>query len=490
MSKKKKNYSTGPKSRPSRPAGTAGAAGPAASTRPGNPTGGAINGAVGRAARELKSTAEARLLAQFGRWYATHLDTRRGKEDTHGEVEAVLATLDVLMDMTRTLGPRMTLATPTARTVQALIDYTIQLSASTGSDDVSDADGADLTVENMSGDDSLSDGLAETERMELSERVEALVDVLEHYLDFLGETSSWRASDDEYNASYAVLAHAINTLTVVGEFVSLLLHAVGAVEAVAPDRQLLALNALPIVAGVDGLLEWLGTSKPVTSTGSVRLADIQRIAALIGLNAVGERGAANSELAHSLYEVATASTPGEASPNTEPQPAGTMWDISALGTWWVTLSQAGIISVGATTVRPGAEAGEWRSADAAAQLSIRSEFVERYVQEWLEREATNESPESAHTLTRVISMLVAAVDPEVLSSNGSARVADAVDGELHYDAADAPAAFSASMVMHQLAKAGLLESAQAEDGTTRYLAPEALRPTLALTISPLVEALA
>ncbi len=466
MSKKKKHNSTGPKSRTPRPAGSARTSSSASS--------------VSRASREVKSTAEARLMSQFARWYMQHLDTV-DEEDTHGELEAMLGTLDVLMDMTRTLGPRMTLATPTPHTLQTLIDHTIQLS-----DEQHDV--AALAAEVESNFDMDADEL-DPDELELSDRIEALVDVLEHYLDFLSETNGWRASDDEFNASYAVLAQAVNDLTVAGAMVGLLLEAIDGVETVAPAEQLRALNALPIIAGVDGLLSWLGESKPVTATGSVRLADIQPVAALIGINAVGKRGAENSDLAHHLYEAATANTPVDAASDAEPQPACTMWDISALGTWWVTLSQAGIIAVGATTVRPGPDASAWRSEDATEQLSARSDFVERYVQEWLEREATNDSPAAAHTLTRVISMLVAAVSPDTLALSGSAAVADAIDEELHYDSEDASAAFAASLVLHQLTKAGLLETVQAPDGTARYTAAEELRPTLALTIAPLVAAL-
>ena len=86
-------------------------------------------------------------------------------------------------------------------------------------------------------------------------------------------------------------------------------------------------------------------------------------------------------------------------------------------------------------------------------------------------------------------MLVAAVSPHTLPMLGSAGVADVIDEELRYDADDAPATFAASLVMHQLTKAGLLETQPADDGTSRSIVPIALRPTLALTVSPLVSAL-
>lgn len=478
MSKSKKHKSTGPKSRSSRPA---------SSPRPDASSGATgASPAAGRSSREAKSTAESRLLAQFARWYTAHLDTVE-QHDSHGDVEAVEGTLDVLIDMTRMLGPRMTLALPTARTLQALINHTIKLSEEDS--DFSSLTAGALAESGLAFDDGADGDDDRDDELELSERIEALVDVLEHYLDFLSETSSWRASDDEYNASYAVLAQAINDLTVAGAMVGLLREAVEDIDEVDPAEQLLALNALPIIAGVDGVIEWLGAGRAVTEDGSMLLDEIQQVAALIGIRAVGVHGADTTDLAHHLYEVATEAILGDDPAEAEPQQASSVWDVSALGTWWATLSQVGIIDVDDTTVRPGSEVNMWRSADAAEQLSFRSHFVDRYVQEWLEHEAESGAASAPHTLTRLISMFVGAVSPHTLPMLGSAAVAHVVDEELHYDSDDAPAVFAASLVMHQLTKAGLFETHNAADGTARSIIPEALRPTLARTISPLVAAL-
>ncbi|SDT15931.1 hypothetical protein [Microterricola viridarii] len=452
MSQQKKSRSTGPKSRPSRPASPSGQA--------------------HRGARETPSTAEARLLAQFATWYARHL-TEIDDAESHGSLESMHGTLGVLMEMTRTLGPRMTLATPTARTLQALLDYVIEL----GRDGAAPAETARADLD-----------ASDEDELDLRDRVEALVEVLEHYLDFLSETRSWRASDADFDAAYDVLDDAIAEYTPVGEMVGLLLDALTEVEQVPPAEQLQALDALPIVQGVDGLLAWVGRGRPILRTGALQLADIQTVAALIGINAVGQPGAENTDLAHHLYEMATAGTPGAFDPEAEPRQAGSMWDLSDLSAWWAALAQSGITEVTATTVRPGPTAAQWQAADATERLAARTELIDNYVQEWLDSEAENEAPTTAQTLTRIIAVLAGAICPAALPAAGSAEIAELVDAELDFEA-NATASFAASLVLHQLSRAGLFEARSADDGTERLLVPAALRPALAAVVGPLAASL-
>lgn len=404
---------------------------------------------------------------QFAAWYSVHLT--QVDDDSHGNLESMHGTLRIFMEMTRSLGPRVTLATPNARTLQALIDFVLGL----GAEPVPGSSAPDL---------------ADDDDLELGDRVEAMVEVLEHFLDFLVETGSWRASEDEIDASYEVLDAALADHTPSSETMDALFSALLDIEPVPPTVQLQALDALPIIAGVDRLLQWIGRSKPITSTGALRLGDIQAVAALIGINAVGKRGAEDSELSQLLYELATAPTPSAQSTGAEPRPAGSMWQLSELSVWWVALSQAGIINVGATTVRPGSAVASWHAADAAERLAARSDLLDLYVQEWLENEAESGSPSAQQSITRIVIVLAAALSPQLLPGLSSTAIIERAESEFGFGA-NAAAELSASLVLHYLRRAGLLTAMPADDGTDRLVVPVAVRPALTAVLLPLATAM-
>ncbi len=448
MSQKKKR-STGPKSRPSRSASPA---------RHGS--------------RDTRSTAESRLLVQFAGWYVLHLaDVGGGEEhdEEHGELDDVHETLGMLMDLTRTLGPRHTLAAPSAHTLEELLDLVMMLGDDAASDDDGLA-GPDLDAE-----------------ITASDRLAALVDVLAHYLDFLSETDNWRASEADFEASYAVLDQmslADLTAGVLGE----LFEALDDAPAVPADAQLHALQQLPVVAGVDRVLGWIGRSKPVTGTGGLRLADIEPVAALIGLHVVGQKGAVAATSGDANMEFALDTMLGRPHSPDAPTLVGSMWDDAPLSTWWITLSLTGLLDVGATTVRPGSESVSWHATDAAEQLAARTGFVDQYVQEWFENEAALDLESTPHILIRVLTMLTAALSPEVLPELGTAAITDLVDEELGF-ATSFGAAMRSSMVLTHLRTAGLLVPEPAADGTERFLVPAALRPAVRRGLRPSIDAL-
>lgn len=439
MSQKKKKRSTGPKSRPS---------------RAGSP--------ARHDSRERRSTAESRLLVQFAAWYTLHL-AEVDPDDVHGELADVQETLAMLMDMTRTLGPGHTLATPVARTLEELLDLTVLLGEEAASDGV---DGLDLSS---------------------GEQLAALVDVLAHYLDFLSETNSWRASDAEFEASYAALdtmSLADLTAGLLGDLFAALDH----LPAVPAAEQLHALQQLPVVAGVDRVLAWVGQGKPVTGTGGLRLADIEPVAALIGLHVVGQKGAVAARTGDADVEFALDTVLGRPHSPDAPSVVGSMWDDAPLSTWWIALSLTGLLDVGAASARPGATAASWHRADAAEQLASRTGFVDQYVQEWFENEAALDLESTPHILIRVLTMLSAAISPEVLPELGTAAITDLVDEELGFETSFA-SAMRSSMVLAHLRAAGLVVPEPAPDGTERFVVPAALRPAVRRGLRPSIDAL-
>lgn len=100
---------------------------------------------------------------------------------------------------------------------------------------------------------------------------------------------------------------------------------------------------LPIISAVTGLMEWVGTSRPVTPAGLVRRADIAEVARLLGIDAVG--------VARVLDGIEVDG----------PRRVQSMSELPELRAWWEALQVSELIEVTATRVRPGAAAGSWRS---------------------------------------------------------------------------------------------------------------------------------
>ncbi|AMB59174.1 hypothetical protein [Microterricola viridarii] len=415
---------------------------------------------------------------QFSVWYALHLAEVDDAEE-HGELADVHETLGILMDMTRTLGPRHTLATPYAHTLEELLDLVAAL-----------GDEAAAGGETARGDEAeAADEMAAEFDNEFGrgERLEALVDVLAHYLDFLSETDSWRASDANFEASYQVLDD-----TTFADFRTGVLGALFAALEDAPvvpaDAQLQALHQLPIITGVDGVLDWIGRGKPVTGTGGLRLADIAPVAALIDHNVVGKKGASAANAGDADMEMALDAMLGRPHSAGEPAVVGSMWDDAPLSTWWIALSLTGILDVGNTVARPGVAAARWRSADAAEHLAARIDFIDQYVQEWFENEAELDLEATPHVLLRVLTMLASAVTPEVLPELGTAAITDLVDEELGFELSFGASKKSGTVLSH-LRAAGLVVPEPAADGTERFLVPEALRPAVRRGFLPSIASL-
>lgn len=93
---------------------------------------------------------------------------------------------------------------------------------------------------------------------------------------------------------------------------------------------------------VGSLLDWIGEGRKVTETGTVRRADIQDFASLLGLQVIG---------------VAKKLPSGEADPSVTY--VRSMSEEPALNAWWEALQSAGLIQVGITKVHAGPLVDEW-----------------------------------------------------------------------------------------------------------------------------------
>ncbi|MEO6310046.1 MAG: plasmid pRiA4b ORF-3 family protein [Leifsonia sp.] len=407
--------------------------------------------------RSGPSTIESQLLRQFPRWYDAHLreiaevdDAHR--HDFHASGDQILALLTLLFDVTRMLGHKHTLAAPTAPTLAALLDTT------------------------------------ETE-FGFAENLTAVIDALLHYVEFLDETDAWAASDAEFEASYELLQEVEEELDA-GQpgIMQLLVSSLAEIPAVPIAEQLQALEMLKIVVGVDSLLEWIGRSHVITGTGALRLGDIEAVAGMIGINAAGRKGGRRAIPEPMLFEPEAELATGAAHLS-EQLIVGTMWEISGLALWWQALVAMGVIEITSTTVRPGPRASVWRSADTAQRFSLRSDFVDRYLDAWFESEATGSGPFSPMVLIHLVAHLAAAVSPDVLPEAGTAALSHSIDEASDGLGFGAIGSSRSRLVLEQLHTAGLVRPTAAGDGTMRYLIPAGLRNIIAGSLQGLTATL-
>ncbi|MGB3730355.1 hypothetical protein [Microbacterium sp.] len=199
------------------------------------------------------------------------------------------------------------------------------------------------------------------------------------------------------------------------------------------DERHAALKRLPVVAGVSRLMEWLGSGRAVSATGSLRRAEIQQVAAMIGIRAVG----VNRRM-RSTGGVAQVMSMGE---------------LPLLTAWWSALNIAAVTELTATRVRPGGSADAWLG-ETTFEVA---EFLAGLV--------------AAEIITDAYFDLDDDDEHEVVTDTVARVVAALGDG--------ADAAFELSdMRMRTLEQAGYLE----RDADGAWIVPDALRSTVARAV--------
>lgn len=102
------------------------------------------------------------------------------------------------------------------------------------------------------------------------------------------------------------------------------------------------LAATPVVAGIAALAEWIGDGATVTASGQLRRADIEPVAAMLGLHA---RGVAKRPADSENGTLQDASNPLQ---------VRSASDVAALGLWWDVLVRGGVLDVVKTRVQVAA----------------------------------------------------------------------------------------------------------------------------------------
>ena len=250
------------------------------------------------------------------------------------------------------------------------------------------------------------------------EAVEQALETLHDYVHFRLETVADPAAwDDAHEAIELALDDVDPGRAVV-------IEAVAATQAVGLSDRRAALAALPMITGVDRLLEWVGSGRAVTSTGAVRRADIEVVAGMLGISAVGVAKYSGSSTGASEApgawrggdEVMRGSTGPAAS---APVEARSMFDLPLLTAWWEALQIAEIIGVSATRVRRGAAADRWglelpaRDEDAAG-LELAEHLIELVVADLITRDGLiDESEFGAELVETRVEAVLGLVDLEL-----------------------------------------------------------------------------
>lgn len=212
--------------------------------------------------------------------------------------------------------------------------------------------------------------------VEAEEDTEFIFVAIRTYLQFLEETKGWTGSQEDLAQVFTLFYDDDDDDDEPDE--------PGELELPQPpsaDEELAALSGTQLAAHLSSLLQWIGESRPVTSTGALKLAEIEGAAAAVGLVAKG--AARNAKRQH---------IPGFNTESLEPSApliVKTMHDLPLLSKIWAALEGGGFIDIGSTKVwpTPNAEAilNHGHPAHLAALRGLMANFLSVSVmgeQEW------------------------------------------------------------------------------------------------------------
>lgn len=201
-------------------------------------------------------------------------------------------------------------------------------------------------------------------------QVEAMYALLHDYVHFRLETEPSEAGWDE---AHEVISEEL--LEDDGGASAALLAAVSEAEDLDDGQRRSAISDLPLMSATRALLEWIGSSRPITQTGVPRRADIETVAAMIGVDAEGT--ARRSERTDWNAMARQLGGPVSERQRVLVQSAQ---EIPELMAWWTGLQEAGVIELTVTRVRPGPHADSF-APGAELSLPVADELISTYVAE-------------------------------------------------------------------------------------------------------------
>lgn len=142
-------------------------------------------------------------------------------------------------------------------------------------------------------------------------------------------------------------------------------------------------TSTPLVSGVARLVEWIGKSKPATGTGMPKRADIETVAAMIGIDAQGVAKLPPPQVTDADMSDLDLSKPAQQKPTLKVQSAK---EISVLRAWWTALEIQAGIELTSTKVQPG-PMSEPLAAPQIDDLESVEMFIVSFIQQYLVQEA-------------------------------------------------------------------------------------------------------
>ncbi|UKA59287.1 hypothetical protein [Arthrobacter sp. FW306-2-2C-D06B] len=305
--------------------------------------------------------------------------------------------------------------------------------------------------------DSLDDAaLALAGMLDESDSDEALVEIFDYlhlYAEFLFETGRWSGTEEDY-----FVLHMLLTEEASGE-----LGLPDDIPELSDEEQDRAFQELPVLQLTGRLLEWIGSGKDVTSTGVLRLKDIEGAAGAVGVKARGKK---------------TGKGPlSEGEVDAESLEVGSMHEVPVLREIWAALVDIDALSIGSTRASPGAGAESWNSQDLDSRLQIRREFLTVFLASTVMDSGSmwEEGPRDNATLARVL-LKGTTAEPVSVEEIKSAAEIDSTDEVLL-----AFEAMRARRELTRLADLGLVEA------DTHYTVPPAVIqcviPALAMVLA-------
>ncbi|WP_404443795.1 hypothetical protein LG315_10485 [Microbacterium marinum] len=264
-------------------------------------------------------------------------------------------------------------------------------------------------------------------------------DVLHDYVHFRVDTSddpAWRVAHRELE----------DLLDDDDDLPDAIVDAIEADERMPLDQRAAALRSTPIIAGIAPFLDWIGTGRPVTSTGALRVADIGSAAAFIGVAAVGVRSMPSTG---DDYRGGAVLTGGQ-------WHTQSMWGLRPLVNWWQALLAADVIETTATRVRAGSAANDVTSVTDATTAAIEAweGVIAAYVVEVLTEQLEHHSGAWSDAMLRLtLALAAAALDPDAGAADADPR--DDIEAQMLPAAED---------IVRRLVTAGILVE---EEGTFR-----------------------
>lgn len=180
------------------------------------------------------------------------------------------------------------------------------------------------------------------------------------YVEFLELPGMWTGADADYDAVHSLFHVSEGDATAQLEQPQL-----------TADDELASYEGTELVRYLENFLRWLGNGREVTSTGMLRLKEIEGAAAAVGLRARGGK-----PLPFQFWEKPSHDMN---QPDAEVYTVRSMNDLDDLMKFWVSLVASRLIHVGSTKVRPTDFAKELLEEGHPGRLGILRDFVNKFL---------------------------------------------------------------------------------------------------------------